>query len=205
MSKESWQDWFVNQAMESRMKTRKTSLSKLDKWGFQEDGTYGRDDGGFFRILGIRVSVDDDAREVATWDQPLLEEKGEGFIVFAKAKGEDLFLIRAKLEPGAPSRYGYVSLNTPLAASKSNLEAVHGGKKPPRAEFKDGAKTCPVLIDPGKFAGKVNHCGFVEIDDPNFLELRDDERWFTRDELREAIQAGVVSSHLLEALAVYLI
>ncbi len=87
-----------------------------------------------------------------------------------------------------------------VQASKSNLEAAHSGKRPPRAELLDKYPVTWVEIpqDGGRFFGKVNNYGVVEVEE-EIIPLTN-ERWFTREELREAYLSGDVNEHLTQAL-----
>lgn len=202
MSTENWQIWYEEQIKKSQMDVKRIPLCDTEGWDMQADGDFGRPDGAFFKFVGTHISVGDKQRELAAWDQPLVKEVGEGVVVVVKSKGQDLFLVQAKLEPGNNPDNGYIMLNAPLSASKSNLEAKHGGKKPPRAElYNDKTQLCPLPQDGGKYLQKTNHYGWVEVDLED-IEIGENERWFSRSELREALVAGYVAEHLSQAILV---
>lgn len=201
--KENWREWFKKQVKDSGMQVKQMPLTAVSGWSMQDSGDFGRPDGKFFKFTGVRVSMTKDQREIGSWDQPLIEEFGEGAVVVLKARNQDLFLLQAKLEPGNDSKRGYLMLNAPLSSSKSNLLAVHGGKRPPRAELLDDSiDLIAIPQDGGKFLGKTNFYGYQAVD-PDSIELNANERWFSREEIREALAEGLITEHLSQALLTY--
>lgn len=181
-------------------------LSEAQPWGLQEDGArFGRPDGSFFNLVGAHVVGE---REVREWNQPLLQEVGEGVValinsrVWVKEFGVERycsrFLVAARQEPGNTTKPGNVLLGPSLQSSRSNLKQVHGGKHPPRAELLDeqDIKWVEMTMDGGRFIGKVNRYAVVEVKEIDSITLADNERWFTRDDLRDALFAGEVNEHL---------
>ncbi len=53
--------------------------------------------------------------------------------------------------------------------------------------------------DGGRFLGKTNYYTVVDIN-PSDVALLANERWFSREELREAYFTGEMNQHLIEAL-----
>lgn len=200
-----WQEWFAAQQAASKMTVERASLSDAKDWGLQGDGThFGRHDGKFFEIVGVLVMVPD-GREVSGWNQPLVWEVGEGALVLLKRAGEEEYLVAAKPEPGNNSS-GRVLLAPPLQASKSNLGQAHGGKRPPRAELLDrpGVQWVVLHKDGGRYLDSSNHGAIVEVGD-NEIQLNPNERWFTREELRQAFRAGACNAHLRELIGLALV
>ena len=196
-----WKQWFAGQVANSGMEVAQVPLRNIaPDWGMLPDGDFGRPDGKFFTYVGVRVTMKKDQREVSSWVQPMICEYGEGAVVVIKARGEEKFLLQAKPEPGNDYKNGQLMLNAPLSASVSNLQAAHGGKRPPRAELLDqGTKLMVIPQDGGKYLRKKNHYGWVEAD-PAAIVPNANERWFTLEEIREAMQEGLVSEHLCQAL-----
>jgi hypothetical protein len=58
--------------------------------------------------------------------------------------------------------------------------------------------------DGGKYSRKINFYGVLEKDKES-IKLNENERWFTREEIREAMQEGLIAEHLAQALFTYLI
>jgi len=158
-------------------------------------------DEAFFKVIGMNIAPTGQ-REVRSWDQPMIQEKGPGAVVLiVNKRGE--FLLQAKAEPGNDSP-GCVLLAPTLQASLSNLQQAHGGKKPPRSELiTEDTRWIKLLQDGGRFFHKTNHYAVLRVEGKKTVgQLLPDERWFTRRELMEAIRNGCANEHLLQAWAV---
>jgi len=202
----TWQEWLLDQRSRGTMSVKLVTLDNVGGgWGMQNDGKhYGRTDGTYFEMIGVKIT--NAGREVTQWEQPMLRETGgPGALVLIKARGEENYLVAAKAEPGNP-RPGRILLAPPLQASKANLKQAHGGKRPPRAELLDegGVRQTDLPQDGGRYFEKVNTYSVVEVESEKII-LNQNERWFTRDELREAFFAGEVNEHLSQALLVALL
>lgn len=202
---QSWQEWLASRQAASTMKTSRVPLDQVGGgWGMEDGGwCYGRSDRKFFALVGTQVCTGGGEREVAVWGQPLIEEYGQGVVVLIIDPTQDRFLLRAKAEPGNAA-LGCVALAPTIQCSRSNLDQVHGGKRPPRVELLDDRQVdwIHILQDGGKFDRKVNIYQILYLEEVG--ELSADERWFSRSELRQALHAGVVNSHLAEVLALSL-
>lgn len=200
MAHNTWEEWLAHQRSDSSMTVKKIHLEQVRGWGMQDNDTrFGRPDAKFFSHVGVQVSVPKPGqREVMSWDQPMCEEVGEGALVLVKAVGEEKYLVSAKAEPGNDAD-GCVLLAPTLQASMSNILQAHGGARPPRADLvASNTSWWTIFKDGGKFYHKVNHAVMIELDG---LEPLQNERWFTRDELRQAMFKGECNEHLLELLA----
>lgn len=200
----NWRVWLAAQRAASTMTVERVPLGVVKDWGMQEGGTrFGRPDGTFFSLVGAQVT--NAGREVKTWGQPLIEEKGEGVVVvFAAEDGdhvEEKYLVSARAEPGNTGKPGLMLLGPSLQASRSNLEQAHGGKRPPRAELLDNGPVdwVTIAIDGGRNTGKTVRYAVVDVK-PESITLLPNERWFTRDEIWEALTSGDLSEHLIIAL-----
>lgn len=192
----TWKDWLAKQRANSQMSATVVPLSEAQPWGLQDEGVrYGRPDRTFFNLVGVHVVAQ---REVREWNQPLLQEVGEGVVVLLRSSSDaDHFLVAARQEPGNTTKAGQVLLGPPFQTSRSNLEQAHGGKRPPRAELLEGQeiKWMELTMDGGRYIGKVNRYAVVEVD-PDSLTIADNERWCSRAELRETLLAGDLNEHL---------
>ncbi len=198
---QSWQAWLTERQLASTMETARIPLDQVGGgWAMQAD-RFGRPDGKFFALVGTKVSTGGGEREITSWGQPLIEELGPGVIILV-ADESDRFLIQAVIEPGNPT-VGHVLLGPTMQASISNLQQAHGGRRPHRAELFDrhSAATARFVQDGGKFDGKVNQYMVLNLLASGISEVHPNERWFTRAELRQALWAGALNEHLLQALA----
>lgn len=204
----SWQEWLQRKRGESGMDVRRISLADTSGWGLQDDGClFGRPDGAFFSLQGFRVRVSDNQREVAAWDQPMLVESGEGacVLVYRREEAHLHCLIVAKAEPGNAVP-GCVLLAPTIQASKANLEQVHGGRRPPRAELLDNIEPTWVRMhqDGGRVRGKWNRYAVVRSSKELIGATHDTERWCHIHEVFEAVMAGECNEHLKQCVLLLL-
>lgn len=204
---DSWVNWLAGQVAASTMRVEQIPLSQVNGWGMQNEGDhFGRPDGKFFQLVGAQTTTG--AREVTSWGQPLLKEVGgEGAVVLIVASSDDglLSLVQARPEPGNDSA-GCVLLGPTLQASRSNLDKVHGGKRPPRAELLDvhQVEWFRLPCDGGRFLNKYVNYAVVNVDQEDVGPLNPNERWFDPCELREARAQGLTNQHLLVATSLLL-
>ena len=190
-----WQEWFERKQAESQMKAELIKLSEVKGWETTPEAVQ-RPDGAFFKVVGVNIAPNGE-REVLSWDQPILQETGEGAIVLVYH--DEKVLLQARAEPGNDST-GHVLLGPTLQASKSNLETAHGGKKPPRAELISDDVVWHIFSqDGGRYFHKKNHYAIVHLDKE--IEASPSERWFSIKEICQAISTGHANEHLMQAFA----
>jgi len=188
-----WKKWLEEKQQESPMKVAEINLENMNGWKTSLVSVR-RLDSGFFKLLGFRITSAI-KREISSWDQPMVVETGKGVVVlvYSSTKG---VLLQAKAEPGNDSP-GCMLLAPTLQTSKSNLEAVHGGKKPPRADLiTDQVKWFSLCQDGGRYFKKRNNYAIVTVDVDTDIVPTENERWFSLPELMEAIIGGHVNEHL---------
>lgn len=83
--------------------------------------------GRFFSVVGVRARFPDGA----ACEQPLLEQREVGTLLFLVREGGDL-LVQAKVEPG---NVGVIQLAPTFQATGSNAARAHGGAPPPLHEW----------------------------------------------------------------------
>lgn len=201
----TWQEWLAERRAAATMDVEEVELDRIlgaqgtKDWGMVV-GNVGRWDLKFWRLIGARIHA---KREVTAWEQPMVEVLGgPGVVALACDPNMHSYLLQAKAEPGNKT-LGHLLLAPTLQASKANLEAAHGGKRPPRAELLDGREIrwTEFVQDGGIFRGKVNGYAVVLVAEHMVTSLREDERWFNVGELANAVKAGECNEHLLQALA----
>lgn len=192
-----WKKWLEEKQQESLMKVVEINLENMNGWKTSLVSVR-RLDSGFFKLLGFRVASA--KREVPSWDQPMMVETGEGAVVlvYSPTKG---VLLQAKAEPGNDSP-GCVLLAPTLQTSKSNLEAVHGGAKPPRADLiTDQVKWFSLCQDGGRYFKKRNNYAIVIVGIDTDIVPAENERWFKLTEFMQVITQGFANEHLLQIFA----
>ena len=103
------------------MNVIKTSSSNVDNWKVGEKKIYNLKK-AFFSILPFEFKMN-----TKKWYQPLIIQKEVGIlgIIKKKIKGEDYYLLQAKVEPGNSNG---IQLSPTIQATKSNYLRKHGGK-----------------------------------------------------------------------------
>jgi len=196
-----WNQWLQQRQAASKMEATPIGLAEIRGWETTSESVQ-RPDEAFFKVGGMNIAPTAQ-REVSSWDQPAIYEKGEGAIMLLRNLYNESFLIQAKAEPGNDS-LGCVLLAPTLQASMSNLQAAHGGKKPPRAELiTEEVKWTSLCQDGGRYYHKKNRYAIVVVDNEE-LQLTENERWFSIEELSEAVLQGCANEHLAQAYALYM-
>lgn len=105
-------------------------IDKLQGWHRSAD-EIANDNGKFFRIIGVRVNIDN--REVTSWCQPLVQPMQQGICAFIikRINGVLHFLVQAKMECG---NYDVLELAPTVQSLTDNFRAYSG---PGRADFTD--------------------------------------------------------------------
>ena len=162
-------NWFNKKRKESDMIVEEIGINDLDKWNVDENsGNVTHDSGGFFQVIGVKVSNTFD-REVGKkgWTQPMIAKNPGGIlgILMKKINGVPHYLLQAKAEPG---NIGKLQLSPTLQATTSNLLKAHGGTKPLFAEYFDEENNLNIVYakwqseDGGRFHLKSNYNMIVE-------------------------------------------
>ena len=91
--------WFNGMKMRFELNVKPVPLKSLSDWKY-DGSTVKHVKGKYFSVIGVNVSAS--AREVTSWEQPLIESAKGGVIVFfvQKIKGVLHFLVQARVEPG---------------------------------------------------------------------------------------------------------
>ncbi len=199
--RQTWQDWLAARRAASTMSVKPCRLIDTNGWDLLNKGErFGRPDSKFFNVIGVNVG--EAGREVEGWGQGMAQEVAEGAVILVTNLGSNAFLLATKAEPGNDVP-GCVLLGPTLAAGKSNLDQAHGGSRPPRAQLLDGRQVSWTSFrqDGGRFFRKTNQYAILAIDEAELGDLLPNERWFTDEEMKQAILAGDCSEHLLQCIA----
>ena len=182
-------DWMKIRNDEVKYEINQIPLNQLKGWECN-DYQVRHQSGKFFSIDGIRVSTN--YRDIATWDQPIINQPEIGFLGFiVQKKGGVLhFLIQAKIEPG---NLNIVQLSPTLQATRSNYTRVHKGISPLYLEYFTGEKEVTILVDQlqseqgARFLRKRNRNIIVEVDEAEEIELNDNFIWVSLGQIKELL------------------
>jgi len=188
-------EWFNKKREESDMIVEEVGINDLDKWNVDNDsGNVTHDSGGFFELIGVKVSNTFD-REVGKkgWTQPMIAKNPGGIlgILMKKINGIPHYLLQAKAEPG---NIGKLQLSPTLQATTSNLLKAHGGSKPLFAEYFDEPKNAKIIYakwqseDGGRFHLKSNYNMIVQVDENQELDTPDSFIWVTLFQIKQLMK-----------------
>ena len=188
-------DWFNKKREESDMIVEEIGIDELDKWNVDKNsGNVTHDSGGFFQIIGVKVSNTFD-REVGKkgWTQPMIAKNPGGIlgILMKRINGIPHYLLQAKAEPG---NIGKLQLSPTLQATTSNLLKAHGGIQPLFAEYFDESNNGKVIYakwqseDGGRFHLKSNYNMIVEVDEDENLDIPDSFIWITLFQIKQLLK-----------------
>jgi dTDP-4-dehydro-6-deoxy-alpha-D-glucopyranose 2,3-dehydratase len=202
--------WFKSKVKECKFSVREIGLKEVKNWhADQKTGDITHESGGFFTIMGVRVS-NASFRELKNdgWDQPMVDQGTESSIVGLikkDIKGTPHYLLQAKAEPG---NYGTLQFSPTLQVTFSNLQKAHKGRKPDFAEYFEDKTKHKVLYkhwlpeDGGRFYKKRVLNMLVEVEDNEKIELKHDFIWLTLYQIKELLkQDNIVNPHVRSIIA----
>ena len=186
-------DWFNKKREESDMIVEEIGINDLDKWTVDKNsGNITHDSGGFFEVIGVKVSNTFD-REVGKngWTQPMIGKNPGGILgsLMKRINGVAHYLLQAKAEPG---NIGKLQLSPTLQATTSNLLKAHGGIRPKFSEYFDEPKNAKIIYakwqseDGGRFHLKSNYNMIVEVDED--LNIPDSFIWVTLYQIKQLLK-----------------
>ena len=188
-------DWFNKKREESDMIVEEIGINDLDKWIVDKNsGNITHDSGGFFEVIGVKVSNTFD-REVGKkgWTQPMIGKNPGGIlgILMKRINGIPHYLLQAKAEPG---NIGKLQLSPTLQATTSNLLKAHGGIRPKFSEYFDEPKNAKIIYakwqseDGGRFHLKSNYNMIVEVDVDEEFNIPDSFIWVTLYQIKQLLK-----------------
>ena len=188
-------DWFKKKREKSDMIVEEISINDLDKWNVNKDsGNVTHDSGGFFQVIGVKVSNTFD-REVGKkgWTQPMIAKNPGGIlgILMKRINGIPHYLLQAKAEPG---NIGKLQLSPTLQATTSNLLKAHGGSKTLFSEYFDEENNPNIIYakwqseDGGRFHLKSNYNMIVEVKENEELKFPDSFIWVTLYQIKQLMK-----------------
>lgn len=188
--------WIKERNEEVKTEITQIPLNKLQGWECNNRQVK-HASGKFFSIDGIRITTN--YRDIATWDQPIINQPEIGFLGFIVKKFNGIlhFLIQAKIEPG---NLNVVQLSPTLQATRSNYTRVHKGSSPSYLEYFNGEKKVTILVDQlqseqgARFLRKRNRNIIVEIDENEQLDVKENFIWVSLGQIKELLNyANVVN------------
>ena len=198
--------WLDEKRRTTDLKVTQIPVKEIDRWHIHEEtGDISHDSGRFFQIVGVKTEGARD-REVLSWSQPIMKQEECGMlgIICQVRNGARHYLLWAKDEPGSIVKH---PLSPGIQATLSNLDRVHGGKKPMFAEyFEEGTTKSKVIFsvehveDPGRFYLKTNRCVLVEVPEDEEVKITDDFIWLTLPQIKKLLKMDRVVNSFARAI-----
>ena len=182
--------WFTRMRVDYRLDTRSVPLNSLADWRY--DGrTIAHRSGRYFKVLGVSVAASN--REVASWQQPIIESEWGGVLAFVCQRHHGIlhFLVQARVEPG---NFDGVEMAPTLQCTPSNHEGREAADFPPFYDLVMNAPQEQIRYDAlqseegGRFYHDQNRYLVVEVDEGDRVELPPNYLWMTIRQLKEFIR-----------------
>lgn len=202
--------WFGKKLEQCQMDVKVIGLKDVKGgWRFSEEtGNLVHESGGFFSVIGVKVSNSSFRESEKEWDQPMVDQGTESSvnaILRKKFNGIYHYLIQAKAEPG---NYGKIQFSPTLQVTFSNLRQMHKGRKPLFAELYENPQKYKVIYakwlpeDGGRFYLKRIYSMLVEADEKTEIEALDDFIWLTMYQIKQLLKMdNVVNPHVRSIVA----
>lgn len=165
-------------------------LNKVQGWRVSANEIV-REDRRFFRVIGVNVTIAN--REVASWNQPILEPMQSGiFVLFCKRiNGVLHFLVQAKIECG---NFDVIELAPTIQCQTGNYRCPIGYVPRFLAEFMDARCISRILVDSnqseegGRFFREQNRNVICEVNDVIPDNPPDGFIWMTLGQMKEFLR-----------------
>jgi oxidase EvaA len=187
--------WLTDLKCRHALSVERITMHELQGWTRGPERIH-HDDGSYFHVIGVRVEADN--REVASWDQPLVEPIEPGLIAFLVKEIDGVlhFLVQGKIEPGNLD----VVAVAPTVQSVLSAERVGDASSwPPfleRVLLADPSEirySCAQSEEGGRFYRVVNEYRVVELPTDEEPELPENYRWVSLRQLSELLRYGLVN------------
>ena len=177
--------WLTNLKSRYDLSVEKVPLNQIEEWECKDDEIV-RYDKKYFRVLGVRVHIDN--REVVSWCQPLVQPMQQGICAFVVKKigGIYHFLVQAKLECGNRDVFELAPTVQCLTGSIFN-----GVSRPPYTDYVLNAGKGQIIYDAlqseegGRFYHEQNRNMIVEADDDFPIDVPPTFQWMTLGQINE--------------------
>ena len=180
--------WLTNLKASYDLSVSQVPLNKIPDWQIKECEIC-RNDDKYFRVLGVRVSIDN--REVRSWCQPLVQPMQQGLCAFIikKINGIVHFLVQAKLECG---NLDVFELAPTVQCLTGNIYG--DALKPPFTDYVLNATPDQVVFDTlqseegGRFYHEQNRNMLIVADENFPIELPATYQWLTLGQINDFLR-----------------
>lgn len=180
--------WLTDLKASYDLLVEKVPLNSITEWSCTDEEIV-RYDKKYFRVLGVKVSIDN--REVVSWCQPLIQPMQKGICAFIIKwiNGIIHFLVQAKLECG---NIDVFELAPTVQCLTGNV--FEGSPAPPFADYVLNADKSQVLYDVmqseegGRFFREQNRNMIIIADEDFPIELPPFYQWLTLGQIYEFLR-----------------
>lgn len=181
--------WLNDQKANFHLDVRRIALRDMDDWVCDEDSFRHRE-GRYFQIVGLSIGAT--SREVASWNQPMLEPTPGNVVAFIcrHRSGVLEFLVQAVVQPGLMDR-------VELAATIQLSPGDYRGRQdfPPLAEYLHAPDSWVRLKnvqseDGGRFLQADTTHVVINVPDDHVIETPDNYCWMSLGVLNRLISSG---------------
>jgi len=182
-------NWITQAKTRYELLSRLIPLNKVAGWQCSDDEIR-REDGRFFRVMAVDVDIG--GREVASWQQPLIESAKGGVngLLCREIGGVLHFLIQARVEPGT---FDIIELAPTVQVTPLNY-GDDPARLPPfaRAVLEAPAERvrydCEQSEEGGRFYLDCNRYRIVEAGDLDPADLPVNYTWMTLGQIKHLMQ-----------------
>lgn len=182
--------WLTRMKTTYRLKVRLAPLNQTKNWHFDGEAIR-HETGRFFSVIGVDVNIDH--REVASWQQPLIESAKGGIVGFVCKKINDAmhFLVQARVEPG---NFDCLEMAPTIQLTPGNYDSDRPETLPPFTNLLLDAQGVTVRYDAlqseegGRFYHDQNRYLILEMDPHRELQVPDNYAWMTIRQMKEFIR-----------------
>lgn len=180
--------WLTNLKASYDLSVKSIPIKDLKDWELRKNEIV-RPDSKYFRVLGVRVSIDN--REVKSWCQPLVQPMQQGLCAFIvkKINGVIHFLVQAKLECG---NLDVFELAPTVQCLTGNI--FNGATKPPYTDYVLSAEEYQIVFDTlqseegGRFYHEQNRNMLIMADDDFSETVPPTYKWMTLGQINDFLR-----------------
>ncbi|MBI4162112.1 MAG: NDP-hexose 2,3-dehydratase family protein [Candidatus Aenigmarchaeota archaeon] len=201
--------WFKKKVDECPMAVEEIGLKDVKGgWHYNEKGNLVHESGGFFSVIGVKVSNAQFRESGKGWEQPMVDQGTKSSINATLRKrfnGVYHYLVQAKAEPG---NYGKVQVSPTLQVTFSNFNQMHKGNKPLFSDLYDDPEKYKVVYahwlpeDGGRFYLKRIYSMLVEADENTEIQVPEGFIWLTMYQIKQLLKEdNIVNPHIRSIIA----
>ncbi|MEU0533911.1 NDP-hexose 2,3-dehydratase family protein [Amycolatopsis tolypomycina] len=182
--------WITRMRTEHELVTERVPLREIERW-HRTDTAIAHESGRFFSVVAVDVQAG--SREVASWQQPLLEPHGTGIVALLVKRFDGVLhaLINARVEPGY---LDVVELAPTVQCVPENYRHLPAGSMPPYVDLVRARRPERTWFDVelseegGRFHDARSRYVILEVDEGFPVRPDGQFQWLTPSQLTVLLQ-----------------